>query len=461
MPYKDMESHLRKCDEACVQDWIRGLNPNSKSCAYYFLRYRTYVIEQKFWKSAQAMLNDHSKCLKSRDKKINYTHLDSVINYVAGMRTGVSDKRNTWSAIRSFYEHHRQELQPLRKTDSNKMFRRSKLDEERVYEEQALTLEEVHRLIRNAPSPYNHVFTVMLQAGMAEAEFEQFNSAAWRQIVDKLDRPEAIEIPLLRSKVSRDGRLVKFFPFIGNDGKKAIKDWLKMRPQAADPYLFVTWRKGGGKNHLTGAYVPVTGELIIKQITKIAMRIHLITKGTHGPANRYHVHEHEFRDLFRTLCDMHGVKHVGAEFMMGHSIDSYRKAHLYNIDFYRDEYKKIEPYLNVISNPPGSQNIQLFQQENRRTANRLFLLALHYSERAIKKIAKDCPSGDLANLPKEEMETLSEKARRRFGATPAKPKPQRKKFVTPAEGRRLVEDKGWNLERKDPDEWLVKEPEST
>ena len=131
------------------------------------------------------------------------------------------------------------------------MFRRSKLDEERVYEERALTLEEVHRLILNAPLPYNHAFTVMLQAGMAEAEFEQFNSAAWVQIKDRLDSPEPIEIPLLRSKVNRDGKLVKFSAFLGSDGKKAVQDWLKIRPQASDPYLFATWRKGEGKTTYT------------------------------------------------------------------------------------------------------------------------------------------------------------------------------------------------------------------
>lgn len=451
------------CNETCVQNWIRSVNPHTKNYAYYFLRYRAYVTAEKqgFWKSAQEMLEDHAKCLESKDNKTKYKHLDRIINYVTSMQTGISDKRNTWCAIRSFYEHHREELQPLRKTDSEKMFRRSKLDEERVYEEQALTLEEVHKLIRNAPIPYNFVFTVMLQAGMAEAEFEQFNSKAWNMIVDKLDKPEAIEIPLLRSKTSRGGKMVKFSPFISNDGKTAIKDWLKIRPQAADPYLFVSWRKGGGRTHLTGGYVPVTGELIIKQITKIAMRIRLITKGTHGPANRYHVHEHEFRDLFRTLCDMHGVKHVAAEFMMGHSIDTYRKAHLYNIDVYRNEYKKIEPYLNVISNPPGSQNLEVFKQENKRIANRQFLLGLLYSERAIKKIEQDC-QGDLANLTKEQQQTLAEKARHRFAPShaPGKPKPRRKRFVTPAEGKRLVEEEGWDLvDRSDPKEWLIRAPE--
>ena len=78
---------------------------NSKTTAYYFLRYRTYAIE-KFWKSAQAMLDDHGRCKKSRDDKIAYRHLDRAINYIAGLRTGVSDKRNTWNAIRSFYAHH-------------------------------------------------------------------------------------------------------------------------------------------------------------------------------------------------------------------------------------------------------------------------------------------------------------------------------------------------------------------
>jgi hypothetical protein len=467
MPYKDISSYLDKCDEGCVQDWIRSLNPKTKNYAYYFLRYRAHVIEKKFWPSARKMLDDHDRCARSTNKKTIYKHLDRVIGYVAGLPTGVSDKRNTWCAIRSFYEHHRSELEALRKTDSNTMFRRSRLDEERVYDEQPLTLEEVQQLILNAPIPYNYAFTVMLQAGMAEAEFEEFNSGAWKQIINRLDDKEAVEIPLFRSKVSRGGKIVKFSPFISTDAKKAIKDWLKIRPhfeEKDDKYLFVTWRRGGGRNHLPHAYVPITGQLIIKHVTKVAMRTGLIKKGTHGSANRYHVHEHEFRDLFRTLCDMHGCKHVAAEFMMGHSIDTYRKAHLYDINFYRNEYKKIEGYLNVISNPPGSQNLQLFQQETRRTANRLFLRALDYSERAINQIAKDCPGGELANLPDEMRDKLQEKARNRFGSTAsAKPKqkPRRQKFVTPETGRRMCEDEGWEPVHKDRDEWLIREPEPT
>ena len=47
LPYKDVDSYLRMCDEACVQDWIRSVNPHTKNYAYYFLRYRAYVTAEK------------------------------------------------------------------------------------------------------------------------------------------------------------------------------------------------------------------------------------------------------------------------------------------------------------------------------------------------------------------------------------------------------------------------------
>jgi len=393
-----------------VQDWITSLNPKSKSYAHYFLKYRQYVLQNELWPSAQAMLDDHIKSLEADDKKTQYKHLDIIIPYVTGKRTangnaaGISDKRNTWFAIRRFYEHHRCSLQPLRVTDRDKMFAHSELDDDRVTEERPLTLEEVHKLIMNSPLPYSAALLVMLQGSMAEEEFTQFNRGAWKQILDRLDRPGPIEIHLFRSKTSRGsrGKLQAYICFISEDARSAIKDWLKIRPKAATSSdLFVTWRKGGGRSHHEGAWVPITADLIGKNITKVALRTGLITKGNNGAANRYHIHGHEFRDLFRTLCDLHGVKHVAAEFMMGHSISSYRKAHLYDAEFYRKEYRKVESFLNIISNPPqGMKNLELMKQETVELVNRTFLKALNYSDKEIRKL-------DLTHLTQYDFQKLS------------------------------------------------------
>lgn len=466
MPYR-FASLLAKCDEKCVRDWIRSLNPKSKSYAYYFLKYREYVTQQKFWTSAQAMLDDHTKCLEAPEKKTKFKHLDIIIPYVTGKLTskgdgaGISDKRNTWFAIRSFYEFHRCELQSLRRTDSDKMFAPSELDDERVSEERPLTLEEVHRLIMNAPIPYNAVLITMLQGAMAEEEFTQFNKRAWKQVINKLDDQIPTEVRLFRSKTSRGsrGKLAKYFCFLSKDAKTAIKDWLTIRPKRAGRYLFVTWRKGGGRSKKKGAWVPVTADLIGNMITKVGMRTRLITKGENGASNRYHVHGHEFRDLFRTLCDLHGVKHVAAEFQMGHSISSYRKAHLYDVGFYRKEYQKVEPYLNIISNPTGLKSAEAMEEENLNIVNRQFLIAFDYSDEQIKRIQKKY--GNLANLTKEDIRRL---ARTKFptapeSSQPPKPQPQ-KRVVTPEEGKALI-NQNWDFVVELPThEWVVKPPSS-
>ena len=465
LPYR-IASLLAKCDEKCVQDWINGLNPKSKSYAYYFLKYREYVIQRKFWSSAQDMLDDHTKCSEATDKKTQFKHLDTIIRYVTaklttkGEAAGISDKRNTWFAIKGFYDFHRCELQPLRKTDRDKMFAPSELDDERVSEERPLTLGEVHKLIMNAPLPYSAILVVMLQGAMAEEEFTQFNRKGWRQVVDKLDDPTPTEVRLFRSKTSRGsrGKMAKYFCFLSKDAKSAIKDWLKIRPKGAGRYLFVTWRKGGGRAKHKGAWVPVTADLIGNMVTKVGMRTKLITKGENGAANRYHVHGHELRDLFRTLCDLHGVRHVAAEFLMGHSISSYRKAHLYDVGFYRREYQKVEPYVNIISNPTGLKTAEVMEQENLELMNRNFLIAFDYSDEQIKRIQKKY--GNLANLTKEDIRRLS---RTKFPSTAGlsqQPKLQpQKRIVTPEEGKVLINDKNWDFVAElSTHDWVVKPP---
>jgi hypothetical protein len=411
------------------------------------------------------MLDDHTKSLEAPDKKTKFKHLDTIIAYVTGKSTrngdaaGISDKRNTWFAIKSFYDLHRCELQILRRTDRDRMFAPSELDDERVSEERPLTLEEVHRLVMNSPQPYNAILVVMLQGAMAEEEFTQFNRKAWRKIVDKLDDPLPTEVRLHRSKVSRGsrGKLAKYFCFLGKDAKKVIKDWLEIRPKGAGRYLFVTWRKGGGRAKHQGAWVPVTADLIGNMITKVSMRTKLIRKGENGAANRYHVHGHELRDLFRTLCDLHGVKHVAAEFQMGHSISSYRKAHLYDVGFYRREYVKVEPFLNIISNPTGLKSAEVIEQENLEVINRQFLVGFNYSDEQIKRIEKKY--GNLANLTKEDIRKLSRnKYPTASESNQPKPQPQ-KRIVSPEEGKILVNEKNWDFVAElSTHDWVVKPP---
>jgi hypothetical protein len=138
----------------------------------------------------------------------------------------------------------------------------------------------------------------------------------------------------------------KYYTFLGEDSKRLIKEWLAVRPNVDTEALFVVYNKN------TKEWVPLRPTLIGSMLTKIAKRAGLIKP---NGLNRYHIHAHEFRDLFKSLCTLNGVAPVASELFLGHSIDKlgYDKSPQYSEEWFRAEYRKVEPRLNLLSNPGG------------------------------------------------------------------------------------------------------------
>jgi hypothetical protein len=92
-------------------------------------------------------------------------------------------------------------------------------------------------------------------------------------------------------------------------------------------------------------------------ITKIAKRTGLIQT---NEIHRYHIHAHEFRDLFKSLCTLNGVNPVASEFFLGHRIDKlgYDKSPEYDIDWFKREYLKVEPQLNLLSGAGNREDMK-------------------------------------------------------------------------------------------------------
>lgn len=154
-----------------------------------------------------------------------------------------------------------------------------------------------------------------------------------------------MRIDSYRSKASKQG-VQKYYAFIGEDAKKLLKDWILMRPKGGPDALFITYdkRKRG--------WVPVKGRNVADTITKVAMKIGLIKKSEIG---RYHIHAHEFSDLFKSLCTLSDVSPIALELFLGHTMDKlgYDKSPQYDEEWFRREYMKVEPRLNLLSNPSG------------------------------------------------------------------------------------------------------------
>jgi len=330
-----------------VREWASDLSPRTaRNYVYYFLHYLRWLKESGYWQSAQEIIEDCKKL--SFDER--YKHLDVLFKYLKSLNTGYNDRRIRFNAIRNFYEYHRVPLPKPSNAEKSRYFRPTELDKKRTIDLKPLEVEEVRKIILNALQPYKAIFMVIFQSAMGLSEFELFNTTSWKRVVRNLDEEGPVRIDLVREKTSRQG-VSRYYTYIGEDAKTPIKEWLKIRPETKTNALFVTYNKNKKE------WVPVSGRLISDMLRKVAKKIGLITP---NGLNRYHIHMHEFRDLFKSLCTLNGVNQVASEFFLGHTIDKlgYDKSPQYDEKWFRQEYMKVEPMLNVLSNPEGRRKTE-------------------------------------------------------------------------------------------------------
>ena len=365
------------------QKWADDLNPNTaKNYVYYFLGYVDWFKSKGHWPSAEAMLKEYAKL----DQKEQFKHVDILKEHIKSKRTGNNDKRLTWHAVRSFYEFHRLSLPKLPRNEASRIFKPSEADKRRALELAPLKLEEVRELVLNMPLSYRAALVVIFQGAMSLAEFTQFNKKAWHRLEQDLEKSGPIRVDIYRSKTSR-GNVKKYYTFIGEDAKTLIKQWLQARPKEDLEELFLTYNKN------SKTWVPMTAPRIGSAVTKAAKRTGLIRESGIG---RYHIHAHELRDLFKSLCTLNGVNQVASEFFLGHVVDKlgYDKSPEYDDEWFRNEYRKVEPLLNVISNTKGFKG----EEDLKLVFKKELLLMAGYSK-------DDVEAMNMAGMSDEDLRT--------------------------------------------------------
>lgn len=397
MPYKGLSSLDL---EPAVRSWAESLPTRSApSYTYYLLRYLRWCRERGYWSSAEEMLED---LRSSGDAE---RHLRTLKEFIASLRTGSKDRRNNWYAVRNFYEFHGHRLPRPPRAELMRLFRPSETDKLRALETRPLSVEEVRRLVLNAPQPYRAAIMVVFQSGMGRSEFDQFNTVTWRRVVGQLDRPGPVRVDLVREKTSRE-EVRRYYTFIGEDAKALIREWLLMRPNVDVDALFVV------KNKRDNKYVPLTGVRLSERVTALAKRTGIVRE---SGLRRYHVHLHEFRDLFKSLCTLSGVNQVASEFFLGHVIDrlGYDKSPLYDEDWFRREYMKVEPRLNVLSNPEGGRRAEELRMQTVLEALRMFAKAFGIDPMRVKierqrEIGRELSEEEEIQLLQNEIRRLRE-----------------------------------------------------
>ena len=74
---------------------------------------------------------------------------------------------------------------------------------------------------------------------------------------------------------------------------------------------------------------------------------------------RYELHGHEVRDTMKSLAHSIGTNDE-VEYFLGHEIEElgYDKSPNQYPDYWRDPYRKLVPFLNVVSNDPAIVSTQ-------------------------------------------------------------------------------------------------------
>jgi site-specific recombinase XerC len=366
-----------------VTEWLENQNKKNtrrifKVC---FKKFWEWIESEGLFDSPETMLRDYEQ----RTGKQQYEHVRIIKRFMRWLRDekewSTNARKTMLTCIRSFYAYNGTPLPKIQKSDLSAMLESTEKEKREYLERKPVPIEDLKATLMEAEEPYRTIFQIMLQSGMGLAEFQYFNRYGWKQIKDQLDKPGPMKINLFRVKTSGE-KLEKYYTFIGEEGKEAIKRWLRIREQKYGPVkdeepIFITIKK------MNGEIAPPASVTIHAQMVKAMKRAGVVPRTQKG---RYDLHPHELRDIFKSMCTIAGVKEVASEFFLGHRIDrlGYDKSPEYAVEFFKNEYLKVEPKLSLWTRNARlievERRIRELEEENRRLKERLNGLTEAYKE---------------------------------------------------------------------------------
>jgi integrase len=325
--------------------WMNRLSSDETKEKFFYLykRYFDWIKTKNHFDSPDSMIAnlENATTLKQR-----YNHITFIEDYFLESTLNANQKKSTYTSIRSFYKHNKAEL------PSYALKFKDKTTIKPIVTQQPITLEEIKQLLTIAKPREKAMYLIQLQSGMDRSTFsEYFNLNCWQQISKQLGNEDPELWDLSKAPIRIDLVRVKtrtaYYSFISTDAIQALQAWLNVRktltnkPMQSGEPLFIT-------NHRTN----IGKEQMSYSFNQLAISAGLESK-KYGRASevRYRFHSHELRDTFRTACTSSGVDHPVAEFFIGHSIDrlGYDKSPQVYPDYYRSQYMKVQPLLNIFS----------------------------------------------------------------------------------------------------------------
>ena len=264
---------------------------------------------------------------RNADNSHRYDVLDLVQSHVLSMKGRKSSKTTRYTYMRSFFLHNRAEL------PRDRSFR-VRGDEPMVRGD--LTIEEVRKIVLASDPSHQAAFLCMFQGGRGSHELLFWSKHGLNRLEKEFQNNAGIiKIDLPGRKGNENDRA--FYTFIGSDALESLRKWMDNRPKDCRE-IFVSI-DGTPFNYFS-----------LQAYWRRKLRRLSIGPKNAGIRGRTGKNMHELRDLFRSQWAKSPAKPEVAEYCMGHVIDplDYNKAWR-DEKFYRDEYCKALPYLQILS----------------------------------------------------------------------------------------------------------------
>ncbi len=327
---------MRFEDDPTVKRWIAKIlsrRTRSEGTAKIYLWHLKKYCE---WlrKAPHEIVSEHAENLKSQDESVKRKHEELVTQYFGYLESSKGLSRNTaitaHAAIRSFYKAN---YVPLNlETPQSWTTRRDRVP----------TREEIGRLIESCESQLEKALIAF--SAQSGQRVSVITSLRYWMVKDALASkgPGLVQVPAdlrdARGRLINKHRQAYFF-FIGEDSKKFLGDYLKMRGELSDNQLvFVSPRKFQGRE------VPLDDEAVNRIIRNVAKRAGFSAREAEG------LHHHLFRKFFQTAMEEAGVPSTWYEQLMGHVLPRTQRAYSKpSADQLRDAYARAEANLSVRS----------------------------------------------------------------------------------------------------------------
>ena len=361
-----------------VNTWLDELKEGQgcNSALYSFKRFWDYVKERpsnKFSSPDDLITNAldgtprnlllHLQIIKEYLKTPSFKHVDE------------STKRRHYASIRGFYKRNGVTL-PVSRVRSSADDENRQIKKNNGNNAQKM-FTALRKMLTIASARDRAILLYQLQGGLDESTLASaFNYMAYSQISEQLGKDwrewdpakGPVRIQLFRPKTGKE-----YYTFIAEDAIVALKDWLKVRFNQTKKEIEI--EKNNKQSNVARSdpiFITQAGKRIANTLPGDVFRNLSFKSGVNervadtsqiashrGSTVRYDLHGHEVRDTMKSLAHSIGINDE-VEYFLGHEIDKlgYDKSPDQYPDYWRDLYRKLVPFLNIVSNDPAIVSTQ-------------------------------------------------------------------------------------------------------